>query len=680
MILTSLTLDNFGLFRGSQTLQLAPRPTRPIVLFGGKNGAGKSTIFEAIRLCLYGQAALSNRMSREDYLHYLDSRIHSSPALLIQPTYATIALEFQYADVEALHTYKVTRSWQRHSTQKVVEHLDVKRDGEALDDLATEHWQDFVQDLIPPGVSQLFFFDGEKIQQLAEDTTDQQTLAEAIKSLLGLDISERLQADLGIYLSRLMKPSRNGHAADEVNRLQDEMANLQQNVHVLQCERDQAAARTQEVQAAIERLEGKITAEGGTFTRNREKLLQQQGQLQAQIKQHEDFIRQQCGDLLPFALIPQLCVQLKEQLLLEEQATQQEVGQTLLYAAKAELRQRMTNGDFWKKLPQLSQDQKAKIEDALADVIDTPLSVEHSGQTVKVHQLAGPQQRQLLSWIDQAVHEVPNRVRHIAAQLERDSRELQKTEETLRKIPADDVLKPLLEELHGLHQELAEVSKHTLAKEEQLKTVELQFNELQRQYDEAAKRIGMLTTHTKKIALAERVQKALEEYKASLIEKKVVQLQETVSECFNTLSRKKDALRRIAINPRTFAVTLYDRRNHPLPKTQLSAGEKQIYAISMLWALAKISGRPLPIIIDTPLGRLDSDHRSLLVQHYFPVASHQVLILSTDTEVDQSYFAALQRDVAYAYHLEFDPVEHDTTVSSGYFWRRSDEAHEAAAQ
>ena len=194
------------------------------------------------------------------------------------------------------------------------------------------------------------------------------------------------------------------------------------------------------------------------------------------------------------------------------------------------------------------------------------------------------------------------------------------------------------------------------------------------------RKIGMLATHMKKIVLAERMQKALEEYKASLIEKKVIRLQEAVSDCFNILSRKKDALRRIAIDPRTFAVTLYDRRNQPLPKTQLSAGEKQIYAISMLWALAKISGRPLPIIIDTPLGRLDSDHRSLLVQHYFPVASHQVLILSTDTEVDQSYFAALQRDVAYAYHLEFDPVEHGTTVSSGYFWRRSDEAHEAAAQ
>ena len=147
-----------------------------------------------------------------------------------------------------------------------------------------------------------------------------------------------------------------------------------------------------------------------------------------------------------------------------------------------------------------------------------------------------------------------------------------------------------------------------------------------------------------------------------------------MSECFNTLCRKKDALRRITINPRDFSVTLYDRKNQPLAKSQLSAGEKQIYAISMLWALAQTSGRPLPIIIDTPLARLDSDHRKLLVEHYFPAASHQMLILSTDTEVDHPYFSALQRNVAYAYHLNFDPVTEGTTVQSGYFWKETREA------
>ena len=65
------------------------------------------------------------------------------------------------------------------------------------------------------------------------------------------------------------------------------------------------------------------------------------------------------------------------------------------------------------------------------------------------------------------------------------------------------------------------------------------------------------------------------------------------------------------------------------------------YAISMLWALARTSGRPLPMIIDTPLGRLDSEHRANLVQRYFPAASHQVILLSTDTEVDGRLLAEL---------------------------------------
>lgn len=100
----------------------------------------------------------------------------------------------------------------------------------------------------------------------------------------------------------------------------------------------------------------------------------------------------------------------------------------------------------------------------------------------------------------------------------------------------------------------------------------------------------------------------------------------------------------------------------------LSAGEKQIYAISMLWALGQISGRPLSVVIDTPLGRLDSDHRSHIVENYFPKASHQVVLLSTDTEIDRSYFKFLGPHISHAYQLEYDTSEGTTKLSEGYFW------------
>jgi DNA sulfur modification protein DndD len=137
-------------------------------------------------------------------------------------------------------------------------------------------------------------------------------------------------------------------------------------------------------------------------------------------------------------------------------------------------------------------------------------------------------------------------------------------------------------------------------------------------------------------------------------------------ESFQRLSRKDDFVQRFRINPETFAVSLYDSRGEILPKSSLSAGEKQIYAISLLWGLAKVSGRPLPMIIDTPLGRLDSHHRSNLVKHYFPVAAHQVILLSTDTEVDRVQYDKLRPQTSHAYRL----VDHPgwTEAEEGYFW------------
>lgn len=203
--------------------------------------------------------------------------------------------------------------------------------------------------------------------------------------------------------------------------------------------------------------------------------------------------------------------------------------------------------------------------------------------------------------------------------------------------------------------------------------------ESERRHGQLAQKLAAEAKFSGKLQLLPRVQRTLEEYRAKLIENKVAHLQEAVTECFNLLCRKKDCLRKIRIDPKTFSITLCDRHNSPIAKTQLSAGEKQIYAISMLWALGKTSGRPLPIVIDTPLARLDSDHRRLLVEHYFPLASHQVIMLSTDTEVDQVYFDALKPSIARAFHLDYDQGESNTSIKQGYFWRERDEAYNVAA-
>ena len=158
-----------------------------------------------------------------------------------------------------------------------------------------------------------------------------------------------------------------------------------------------------------------------------------------------------------------------------------------------------------------------------------------------------------------------------------------------------------------------------------------------------------------RLALAAQARDVAGDYLRRLTIAKTAELQQRALESFQQLSRKDDFVQHLRINPETFAVSLYDSRGDLIPKSTLSAGEKQVYAISLLWGMGKVSRRPLPMIVDTPLGRLDSRHRSNLVQHYFPAAAHQVVLLSTDTEVDRFHYEHLRDRTSHSYRLVDHP-------------------------
>jgi DNA sulfur modification protein DndD len=266
-------------------------------------------------------------------------------------------------------------------------------------------------------------------------------------------------------------------------------------------------------------------------------------------------------------------------------------------------------------------------------------------------------------------------MRILADSIERTTRELHRLEGALQKVPADDVLGPLLEELRRLHAEHAAAGRDAFQAEDNVASTQTALATIERQRDQLGASLVSFAAQKLRMELAGATERVLQEYKDRLLEKKVQQLQGYVTECFIQLCRKHDALRRITVNPKDFSVTLWDRRERPIPKSQLSAGEKQIYAVSMLWALARASGRPLPMIVDTPLARLDSAHRNLLLQRYFPHASHQIVLLSTDTEIDQAAFLELKPYLANAYRLEFDSTEGATMMTHGYFWADRHETH-----
>lgn len=162
--------------------------------------------------------------------------------------------------------------------------------------------------------------------------------------------------------------------------------------------------------------------------------------------------------------------------------------------------------------------------------------------------------------------------------------------------------------------------------------------------------------------------KAVDEYIEELRKTKVEELEKNVFEMYRDLATHGDLTQRIDIDPDSFQVSLVDQTGHNIRKETLSAGQKEIFAISLLWGLGTTTDYELPIIIDTPLSRLDSRHREHIVKRYYPNAGVQVIVLSTDTEIDKTYFAMLEPHVSRAMRLVLD-ADGTTRVEAGYFWR-----------
>jgi DNA sulfur modification protein DndD len=285
----------------------------------------------------------------------------------------------------------------------------------------------------------------------------------------------------------------------------------------------------------------------------------------------------------------------------------------------------------------------------------------------------------LLGIIDHAVPAARGEMVRLVKELRAYQDELESLGERLAQAPDEGTLQTLFDQLKTASERLGELRAKRRGTIERLRRALWQAvlitRELRRLEDEASDS----TTHALVVARAESVRTVLTEFAEKLTERKIQVLRQHFLEAFVRLARKEDLIVDAHIEPRDFSVSLIDRDGNKIPKQRLSAGEKQIYAIAMLEALARTSGRNLPVVIDTPLGRLDSKHRTKLVEHYFPTASHQVVILSTDTEVDEPFYRGLSRHISHAYHLEFVQAEGLTRASEGYFWRTLSEVGEHVA-
>lgn len=652
MILNRLEFSNFGLYSGRVAFDLAPRRrggvAAPIVLVGGRNGAGKTTLLEGVRLALYGRRALGPRVSRQAYDDYLAGRVHRADGV----QGAAVEIAFDYAEAGVVHAYRVRRAW-TVAGKKVTETLELEKDGEPIQSVPREEWHQFLQELIPPGVSQLFFFDGEKIGEIADDDAGDGQLAAAIKALLGLDLIGRLQLDLAVLLAR--RNDREGEAL--ATRLEALTAEIEtETARALALNDDlQEVISAREAQARkAERLRAAFVAEGGEAALQRAQIEGALLDLRRQRLAAEQDLRDLANRLLPFALAPKVVAGFLAAFRRSAGAAN-DAGTTARLIGDLEAwrngpgdgRSADWSDGHWSDLIGFLQRNNAAgaASPAFREVGDGASAVT---RLEEVDQVARPRAIALCEMLD-------------------DLAETQQAQEALLVRANAAGAGVMLDDLRATEQTLGTLGATVKTREEAVTLVRGRLITLDRERRALVADQVQSAKADERNALAGRVGLALAEYEARLLDRKLEALRSEFVECFRLLARKADLVSDVRIDRTTFAMTLLDATGRVLPKSALSAGEKQIYAIALLWALARTSGRPLPMIIDTPLARLDSEHRIRLAERYFPSASHQVILLSTDTEIDADLAESLRTHISHVYRLDYDAECRTTSVQPGYF-------------
>ena len=669
MILHKLTLNNVGLFRGQQTIPLTPNGKGPIILIGGMNGAGKTTLLDAVRLCLYGRRALGHRVSHNEYNDYLSAMIHRDANSVMLLNHAAVSLEFEYAHGGETTKYRVERAWRQSGVDRrtISEGLTVSENDLLNTEFETEHWQNRIDELIPIGVSQFFFFNGEDIQKLADDSSHDLYLAESIKALLGLNLVERLQSDLRIYANRLLKRDSPEPVQKEVETVESEIVTLRTSLTGAKTHVESLYTQIERLEIQITRQESRIAAEGGSYAKKRGNLKLRQEQLQNDIAVLENAIRDLCGELFPFTLVHELLKRLGERLVKEMELDEWETRNLALRTQNTEILETLASESFWDDASLSAsqiEDVRAKITPLLKTQLKRPKTLQ---DFKKIRDRSAAECDRLLEWIDACLNDVPREFRELSDALEDAQLELREVEQALQKVPSEEALRPLIEKLSALNQDLGQLHKQAKDTDQSIRSLSYQLDVAERKLEKLHYTQQLGQAHIQRQKRVEDVQSALTAYTKRLTHAKIASLGNAIVEGFNQLSHKPDRIKRVELDPQTFAVTLYDTYNRPLLKEELSAGEKQIYTTALLWALAKTSGKALPMILDTPLGRLDSSHRQLLIERYFPYASHQVVLLSTDTEVEGDLHSLLDPHISHTFHLAYQQAEGVTTIEEGYF-------------
>ncbi|GEM_PF-970833 len=654
---TKIELHNFGIYKGSHEMSLSNQNgERNITLIGGLNGRGKTTFHDSILIALYGKQALKYiQEGARSYEKLLLDHINKHAA--DDETYVAVSLTLD--DGISL---RVERKW-RQKDGKLNQVLTVEKNGVA-DEYLGENWNFYIEEILPFGIAKFFFFNNEKITQLAEDASFEQ-IKGSIKSAIGISTIEKTIFHLDEVIRRKKKAILEFENSEEnqgYREVEEQIAELDKKLA-------EAIAREKELERNRERAEADYEAADKKFWSAGGDLLKHRDAIKAEMKRITAEVEDINSEMLKIAADPAtplyMCRYLVGQVYESELALRNDDAERYSNKVRAELYRRIIARLDNSEIPAEVYGMVKKI------VTDELISQIGSENNLPIEPLSRTS-LQLLERLTAEVFQVLDaQINNLTKYMEEQENRHMNLDTHLDEFDEKTVAMQLYDALQDVDNKKKAAENEHDHQKEAIKNMEQYRNTLDKRRINLIRKIAEKqndnSNNGRIVKYAAMSMEVLSRFKGKLQSEKVAALSEAVTQCFRALVEKDTFIQRIDIHPETLDVTIIGSDGKELLKSQLSAGEQQMFAISIVWALALTSGYKAPVIIDTPMARLDSSHRANFVTKYLPAASSQVLVLSTDEEINGQYLSLIRDNVVDSYTLLYQEEEQCTSIIHGYF-------------
>ncbi|MCQ2327001.1 MAG: AAA family ATPase [Bacteroidales bacterium] len=658
MIIKSITLSNYRLYEGNNTIDFNNKEDKNICLISGENGFGKTTFLHSLIWCLYGrlitevEAEVRKDIVNNGYNSFLRGNLNNNVRTRFEAmndsdieqikrrgytpenehlkalTTYYVAIDFADVIIPSLPctSLKVVRSYDM-VTEK--ESVDILIDGVKNELTAEIGPEVFINDFIlNKDIARFFFFDSEQIVALAETNTsvERKRLCSAYNEVLGVRKYEELKRNLENVRLRFRKKSSDVENRERLISLLEKRCNLEKDIenvkiHTSDCEKELASLRVED-----ESIQLQLMREGNNSTTIE---IQRMESVIASSKQKDEEYKKQLKTFIeyaPFAISGKLFQATHDQL---------EYDFKLNEDKSLQLNMNLIVSDITKDLllmlsnVVLPQETSIVLQQQIQEILEKykrDVSNEEILLTLQENDY-----EEFMAVYNNVTTTYKAEFEHLADNYRKNKQILERNTRRLSNInskESDELIKRIRSKKNEVEFFIKEKDKEIRLTHEALGTLTKELAMVNKQIRDLSKKVSLDDSDARKDRVAEQLIDELSIFLLSLKQEKKFSLERRIKGVLNNLMHKEDFIGRVEviINGEDMDIELYTVEDKLINKDSLSKGEQQLYATSILKALVDESGIQFPVFIDSPLQKFDKSHAIKIITEFYPQISKQVVL------------------------------------------------------